>query len=86
LAVTTTTAVAVLVALLALITQAPRTEAHVRRLLRGQLRSFVPKLAGAEDDQLVGLSVAQLTSFGEGVANRLYIASRAGPVYRLLAE
>jgi hypothetical protein len=53
---------------------------------KGQLRSFVPSLNGASGDAPVGLTVSQPTSFGEGVANRIFIASRQGPVYRLLAQ
>jgi hypothetical protein len=53
---------------------------------KGELRSFVPELGGASDDAPVGLTVSQPTSFGEGVANRIFIASREGPVYRLLVQ
>jgi glucose/sorbosone dehydrogenase len=53
---------------------------------KGELRSFVPRLGGASGDAPIGLAVSQPTSFGEGVGNRIYIASRQGPVYQLLAQ
>ncbi len=52
----------------------------------GELRSLVPTLGGALDDAPVGLSVTEPTSFGVGKGRRLYVASLAGPVYRLIAE
>jgi hypothetical protein len=59
----------------------------------GRLRSLAPPaLVGggrpAEgrvvDDRDEGVYVRYPTSFGEGLAGEIYIASRAGPVYRLL--
>jgi hypothetical protein len=61
----------------------------------GRLRSLAPPpLVGGVrpaagrvvDDRDEGLYVRYPTSFGEGLAGQIYIASRAGPVYRLLAR
>ena len=61
----------------------------------GRLRSLAPPpLVGGErpaagrvvEDRDEGLYVRYPTSFGEGLAGEIYIASRAGPVYRLLAR
>ena len=61
----------------------------------GRLRSLAPPpLVGGMrpaagrvvDDRDEGLYVRYPTSFGEGLAGEIYIASRAGPVYRLLAR
>ncbi len=49
----------------------------------GDIRSFIPSLAGATDDASTGLHVAYLSSFGEGLNGRIYAASLNGPVYRL---
>jgi glucose/arabinose dehydrogenase len=49
----------------------------------GQMRSFIPSLAGAIDVQAAGLHVANLSSFGQGVNGRMYAASINGPVFRL---
>jgi hypothetical protein len=50
----------------------------------GQLRSFVPSRGRASDDQALGLSVPQLSSFGEDNAGRIYATSLDGPVFRLV--
>ncbi len=53
---------------------------------QGDLRTLIPSQGGASDDQLVGgglPTVDSPSSFGEGVGNRLYLTSLAGPVYRL---
>jgi hypothetical protein len=53
----------------------------------GELRSFVARPGRpAADDSPVGLEVAQLSSFGEDSAGRVYAVSLAGGVYRLVAE
>jgi glucose/arabinose dehydrogenase len=49
----------------------------------GNMRSFIPSVNGATDDQAAGLHVANLSSFGQGVNGRMYAASINGPVYRL---
>jgi hypothetical protein len=55
-------------------------------LCHGDLRSFVPSLGGASDDQSTGLSVNSPTSFGVGRGDRLYVASYGGAVFRLLSS
>ena len=50
----------------------------------GELRSLIPRLSGALDDAPLGLTVDRPTSFGVGPGRRLYVASIAGPVYRLV--
>jgi hypothetical protein len=50
----------------------------------GQLRSLVPHLKRASGDHKLGLAVESPTSFGEDDAGHLYVASQAGPVYRLV--
>ncbi|HEX5762515.1 MAG TPA: PQQ-dependent sugar dehydrogenase [Solirubrobacterales bacterium] len=55
----------------------------------GQLRSLVlpPSPTGlASGDRSEGLSVANPVSFGEDSAGRLYVASKDGPVYRLVGS
>jgi glucose/arabinose dehydrogenase len=52
----------------------------------GELRSFVPSARGAEGDRPLGLSVPQLSSFGEDSAGRLYGTSLSGPVFRLVPQ
>jgi hypothetical protein len=52
-------------------------------LCHGDLRSFVPSLSGASDDQSTGLSVNSPTSFGEGRGDRIYVTSYGGGVFRL---
>jgi glucose/arabinose dehydrogenase len=49
----------------------------------GNIRSFIPTLAGATDVQGTGLHVSHLSSFGQGFGGRIYVASLDGPVYRL---
>jgi len=49
----------------------------------GVLRSLVPGLGGASSDRQLGLTVASPTSFGEDGGGRIYVASQAGPVYRV---
>ncbi|MGH2957876.1 MAG: PQQ-dependent sugar dehydrogenase [Solirubrobacterales bacterium] len=53
---------------------------------RGELRSLVPSPQGARGDRPLGLSVPQLSSFGEDSAGRLYATSLSGPVFRLVAQ
>jgi len=53
-------------------------------LCTGDIRSFIPDTGGASNDQDTGLGVSSTTSFGEGVGGRIYVASRDGPVYRLV--
>jgi glucose/arabinose dehydrogenase len=52
----------------------------------GQLRALTPHLHGASGDHKLGLAVASPTSFGEDDRHHLYVASQAGPVYRLVAR
>lgn len=53
----------------------------------GELRSFTANSSqGGADDRPLGLQVAQLSSFGEDSAGRIYAASLDGPVYRLVPE
>ena len=49
----------------------------------GELRSFIPRLAGAADDKPLGVSLEQGSSFGETPDGRLFAASLTGPVYRV---
>ena len=49
----------------------------------GDIRSFIPGLAGATGDQSTGLHVSNLSSFGQGLNGRMYVASLNGPLYRL---
>jgi glucose/arabinose dehydrogenase len=55
-------------------------------LCEGQLRSLSPHLKRASGDRRLGLAVASPSSFGEDDAHHLYVASIAGPVYRLVAR
>jgi glucose/arabinose dehydrogenase len=49
-----------------------------------QIRSLIPSLGGAADDQSTGVTVlASVYSFAEGFRNRLFVVSGDGPVYRL---
>jgi glucose/arabinose dehydrogenase len=50
----------------------------------GQLRALTPHLHHAGSDHKLGLAVTSPTSFGEDDAHHLYVASQAGPVYRLV--
>jgi glucose/arabinose dehydrogenase len=52
-------------------------------LCAGDIRSLVPRLGGARNDRPHGLSVSSPTSFGEGRKGKIYVASGAGPVFRL---
>jgi glucose/arabinose dehydrogenase len=52
----------------------------------GQLRALTPHLRGASGDHKLGVSVPSPTSFGEDDAHHLYVASQAGPVYRLVQK
>jgi glucose/arabinose dehydrogenase len=52
----------------------------------GDLRSFVPAFDGATDDASTGLTVANPTSFGEGAARRIYVATSSGAVYQLISN
>jgi glucose/arabinose dehydrogenase len=50
----------------------------------GDIRTLVPSAGGATGDSSTGLPrVANLSSFGEGRRNVLFVASLDGPVYRL---
>jgi glucose/arabinose dehydrogenase len=53
-------------------------------LCEGQLRSLVPHLRRAGGDRKLGLAVASPSSFGEDDAHHVYVASIAGPVFRLV--
>jgi glucose/arabinose dehydrogenase len=53
---------------------------------RGELRSLVPAANGARGDRALGLTVPQLSSFGEDSDGRLYATSLDGPVYRLVPQ
>jgi glucose/arabinose dehydrogenase len=50
----------------------------------GVIRSLLPHLHRASDDRSTGLEVSSPTSFGEDGRGRIYVASQAGPVYRLV--
>ena len=52
-------------------------------LCDGEIRSLRPTLNGARGDRGTGLELRSPTSFGVGHRGRLYVASRAGPVYQL---
>ncbi|MGH2983721.1 MAG: PQQ-dependent sugar dehydrogenase [Solirubrobacterales bacterium] len=52
----------------------------------GELRSFVPSVAGARSDRSLGLEVSSLSSFGEDAAGHIYATSLDGPVLRLVGE
>ena len=52
-------------------------------LCSGDIRSFVPYLGGAGDDESTGLHVNSPTSFGEGPKGGIYVASYLGGVFRL---
>lgn len=52
----------------------------------GELRSFVPSVAGARGDRPLALEVSSLSSFGEDAAGHIYAISLDGPVFRLVAE
>jgi glucose/arabinose dehydrogenase len=53
-------------------------------LCEGRLRSLVPHLHRASGDHLLGPTLVSPTSFGEDDRGRVYVASQAGPVYRLV--
>jgi glucose/arabinose dehydrogenase len=53
-------------------------------LCAGDLRSFVPRLGGAGRAPKLGVHVDTPSTFGEGRHGRIYVASRNGPVYRLV--
>ena len=52
-------------------------------LCRGQIRSFKPSKPRSSDSP-TGLSVGSPSSFGEGVADRVYVASLEGRVFRIV--
>jgi glucose/arabinose dehydrogenase len=52
----------------------------------GELRSFVPSVAGARGDRPLGLNVSGLSSFGEDAAGHIYAISLDGPVFRLVGK
>lgn len=51
----------------------------------GELRTLAPKSGGTVGDQPLGITVSRPTSFGEGTYGRIYVTSRDGQVYRLVA-
>jgi hypothetical protein len=53
-------------------------------LCNGRLRSIDPRLRRVRRARPVGVSVTEPTSFGEDRHGRVYVASFAGPVYRLV--
>ena len=53
-------------------------------LCRSGLRSVVLRPGGARGDRSLGVSVAELVSFGEDAAGHVYAVSLNGPVYRLV--
>jgi glucose/arabinose dehydrogenase len=55
-------------------------------LCEGQLRSLVPHLKRASGERRLGLAVESPSSFGEDDAHHLYVASIAGPVFRLVSR
>ena len=55
-------------------------------LCAGQVRSLIPGLPDAADDRSEGLSVTQPTTFGEDACGRVYVASLAGPVSRIVGD
>jgi glucose/arabinose dehydrogenase len=52
-------------------------------LCQGEIRSFIPRLAGAADDRPLGLSTSEVSSFGQTPDGRLFVCSLDGPVYRI---
>jgi glucose/arabinose dehydrogenase len=52
-------------------------------LCSGVIRSVVPRQGQATGARTTGLSLNVPGSFGEGPTGRLYVASQAGPVYRI---
>jgi len=52
----------------------------------GRIRSLVPALGGARKDRATGLSVRDLSSFGEGANGAIYAASLDGSVYHLVSR
>jgi hypothetical protein len=53
-------------------------------LCQGVIRSLIPAVPSALGDRSEGLTVTQPTSFGEDSCGRIYVASRTGPVFRLV--
>ena len=53
---------------------------------RGELRSLIATPSRARGDRSLGLSVPNLSSFGEDVTGHVYATSLNGPVYRLAPE
>ena len=49
----------------------------------GEIHSVIPDVSGATEERDTGLSVPQLSSFGQGCGGQVYVSSLAGPVYRL---
>jgi len=70
----------------------PRLPSLSGRLLyadfcRGEIRSIDPDAPDASaTDASTGLELSSVSSFGEGVANRIYVVSLDGPVMRLVQE
>jgi Glucose / Sorbosone dehydrogenase len=50
----------------------------------GGLRSFVPHRRRGKGDRRLGIHVDSPSSFGEGPGGTIYVASLAGPVYKLI--
>ncbi len=55
-------------------------------LCEGKVRSLVPHLKRASDDRPTGLRVESPSSFGEDDRGHVYVASLAGPVFRLVPQ
>ncbi len=54
---------------------------------KGQLRSLIPRTYGGRDDRPLGISKAEVNSFGEDSEGRIYFASLAtGKVFAILPE
>jgi hypothetical protein len=53
-------------------------------LCRGVIHSVVASPGHATGDRSTGLHVSQPSSFGEGAAGQVYVASLMGPVYRFV--
>jgi Glucose / Sorbosone dehydrogenase len=53
-------------------------------LCEGVIHSLIPAVPSALDDRSEGMTVTSPTSFGEDSCGRVYVASHAGPVYRLV--
>ena len=66
----------------------PRIESLYGRYLyadfcKGDVRSLIPRVGGAEDDRSTGLSGSGINTFGEGADGRIYFASIGGEVFAI---